>query len=236
MFYFIYGDMQKGSAKARTIIDSLLARQPNAARFKLDSDHWSDAEFQEFLGGQGLFSERYIVELRRVFERDDITDTVLRSLKELAESPNVFMWVEPSVTAPHLKKIEAHATKVQEYKEANTKEKPEYNLFSLADALGERDKKRLWVGYIDALNHVAVEEIHGVLFWQVKSMLLAVRAKTAEDAGMKAFPFGKAKRFAKNFTEQELVELSSNMLSVSHEARRGAHDFSIALERLLLEV
>lgn len=236
MFYFIYGDMQKGTAKARVTIESLLARQPNASRFKLDSDHWSDAEFQELLGGQGLFSERYIVELRRVFEREEITDTVLRSLKELAESPNVFMWVEPAVSAAHLKKIETHAAKVQEFKEVVRGAKPEYNLFPLADALGERDKKRLWVGYIDALNHAAVEEIHGVLFWQVKSMLLATRAKDADDAGMKAFPFGKAKRFAKNYSYDELVQLSSRMLNVSHEARRGAHDFSIALERLLLEV
>jgi hypothetical protein len=92
------------------------------------------------------------------------------------------------------------------------------------------------VGYIDALNNAAVEEIHGVLFWQVKSMLLATRAKDAEDAGMKAFPFGKAKRFAKNYSPEELVQLSRAMLEVSHEARRGVHDFSLALERLLLTV
>ncbi|MEY2641174.1 MAG: hypothetical protein RL150_567 [Candidatus Parcubacteria bacterium] len=236
MLYFIYGDMTKAVAKARLTVDALLSRQPNAARFKLDSDHWSDAEFQEFVGGQGLFSERYIVELRRVFDRDDVSSMVLGALKELAESPNVFIWVEASVTAADLKKIEKHAAKVQECKGASEKQKVEYNLFPLADALGERDKKRLWVGYIDALSNAAVEEIHGVLFWQVKSMLLAVRAKDADDAGMKTFPFGKAKRFAKNYTETELLHLSRALIEVSHEARRGTHDFSIALERLLLAI
>lgn len=236
MLYFIHGDMEKAIGKARLTVDALLSRQPNAARFKLDSDHWSDAEFQEFLGGQGLFSERYIVELRRVFEREDIAETVRGSLAELAASPNVFIWVEASVTAADLKKIEKHAAKVQECSVRPAKQRVDYSLFPLADALGERDKKRLWVGYIDALNHAAVEEIHGVLFWQVKSMLLALRAPTAEDAGMKAFPFSKAKRFAKNYNEAELVQLSRAMLEVLHEARRGSHDFSIALERLLLTV
>jgi len=236
MFYFIYGDMQKAVAKAKTMVDALVTKQPDAGRFRLDSEHWSDAEFQEFLGGQGLFSARYIVELRRVFERDDISDVVMGMLKELEASPNVFIWVEPKVSAADLKKIEKHAAKVQECKEAATKTKPEYNLFSLADALGGRDKKRLWTGYIDALENAAVEEIHGVLFWQVKSMLLATRAKSAEDAGMKSFPFNKAQRFAKNFSYDELVKLSSDMLAVSHEARRGHHTFSIALERLLLTV
>lgn len=236
MFYFIYGDIEKAVAKAKGTVDVLLAKQPHAARFKLDSYHWSEAEFRELLGGQGLFSQRYIVELRRIFEDDAIADVVLDTLKELEESLNVFIWVEPHVTAVQLKKIEKHAAKVQECKEAVKKAKPEYNLFSLADALGERDKKRLWVGYIDALEHAAPEEIHGVLFWQVKSMLLATKAKDADDAGMKAFPFGKAKRFAKNFSYDELVHLSGDMLRVSHEARRGKHDFAVALERLLLSV
>jgi hypothetical protein len=236
MFYFIYGDMQKSTAKAKVLVDTLITRQPNAARFRLDSEHWSDGEFQEFLGGQGLFSERYIVELRRVFERDDASTIVMSALKELAESSNVFIWVEPKVSAADLKKIEKHAAKVQACPETVTKGKFEYNLFGLADALGERDKKRLWMGYMDALEHATPEEIHGVLFWQVKSMLLATRAKDADDAGMKTFPYGKAKRFAKNFSYEELVQLSSNMLTVSHEARRGRHDFAVALERLLLTV
>lgn len=232
----MHGDVHKGVAKAQHMVNVLVAKQPHAGRFKLDNEHWSEAEFQELLGGQGLFSERYIIELRHMFDDPSLEAVVMDMLPEIAASPNVFIWFEAEVTQAQLKKIEKHAAKVQEFTAPAEKQKSEYNLFALADALGERDKKRLWVGYIDALEHAAPEEIHGVLFWQVKSMVLAHKAKDADDAGMKAFPFGKAKRFAKHFSIDELLRLSKALLAVSHDARRGKHDFAIALERLLLSI
>lgn len=235
MLYFLYGDVQKAAHKAQGLVDSLLARQPDAGRFKLDGERFDVSEFEGLLGGQGLFSARYIIELRRIFDDATASDTVIGALAELAESPNVFIWVEPSVTAGHAKRIEKYAAKVQEF---TVREKPkiEYNAFALADALGERDKKKLWMGYIDALEQLPVEEIHGTLFWQVKSMLLATKCETAAEAGMKDFPFNKAKRFAKKFTLDELLRLSRELLAVSHDARRGQHDFAIALERWVLSI
>lgn len=236
MFYFLYGDIPKAADKANGIVASLLKRQPDAARFKLDSDNWSRAEFQEFLGGQGLFAQRYIVELRRLFENDEAKETILDSLEELKESPNVFIWVEAEATKKELDAIETYAEKVQDFVVATKTVKPQFNIFSLGDALGARDKKKLWMQYIDAQQYFAVEEIHGTLFWQVKSMLLAAKTKSAKEADMKPFPYNKAKGYLKKYSEKELIAMSRDLLKVSHEARRGTHNFAIALERWVLSI
>jgi hypothetical protein len=161
---------------------------------------------------------------------------VIDSLQELAESPNVFIWVESGVTKKEHEKIEKYAEKIQDFSVAKKDTKPAFNIFSLGDAFGARDKKRLWMQYIDAQQHFAVEEIHGTLFWQIKSMLLAAKTKSAKEADMKPFPYNKAKGYTKQYSVEELTELSRGLLAVSHDARRGSHDFSIALERWVLSI
>jgi len=110
-----------------------------------------------------------------------------------------------------------------------------FSIFSLADALGERDKKRMWVLYREAIDlGISPEEIVGTLFWQVKMILLAHRVKKATDAGVKDFPFSKAQRYAKNYSLDEIQKLSSDIISIYHEAHRGKVDFEIELEKLIL--
>ena len=237
MFYFLYGDIPKAADKAKQMSEAMLKKQPDAARFRLDSDNFSRPELQELMGGQGLFSSKYIVDLRRVLEDDEIKKEALSLIKELQESPNIFIWVEGVVKAADLKKIEKYSEKVQEFSSSLEKtKKPDFNIFSLGDALGERSKKNLWTGYLDALNYFAPEEIHGTLFWQLKSMLLTTKIPSAKEAGLKPFVFNKAKVFAKNYSQEELEKMSSDLISISHDARRGKHDFKIALERFCLEV
>ena len=156
-------------------------------------------------------------------------------MDEIAESPNVFIVLEGDVDKKTLLAITDVAEKVQLFENKEGKKKPEFNIFSLTDAFGRRDKKNLWVLYQKAVASGAVpEEIHGILFWQLKSMLLAVTAKTAGEAGVAPFVFTKAKSFLKNYTPEELKTLSSKLVHMYHDAHRGIHDFEIALERLIL--
>jgi DNA polymerase III delta subunit len=107
----------------------------------------------------------------------------------------------------------------------------------LAEALGKRDRKNLWVLYRRALlEDISPEEIHGTLFWQAKSIILARVAKSAKEAGIKDFPFSRAKTYANNFSEKESGELLSRLINISHDSRRGLSDISLALEELTLTV
>lgn len=237
MLYFLYGDVSKAAEKARSMVDALLSKQPDAARFKIDSDNWSQGEMEGLLHGQGLFSQRYIIELRHLFEKADTAESVLSFLPEIASSENIFIWVDRDVDEKNIKEIEKHAAKVQEFSVAKKFDnKPEFNLFSLGDALIDRNKQKLWTLFQDALNYFPPEEIHGTLFWQMKNMVLVGKVKTATDADMKPFVFSKAKQASKKYSENEMEKMLGKLLAVSHESRRGNHDFGIALERWILSI
>lgn len=237
MFYFLHGtDTIKAVDKSKQLLNVMIKKKPNASLFRIDSNCWSLAKFQELLMGQALFENKYIVQISRILNEEDINDVVLDNLEALQKSENVFIWVENKVDVKTLKKIETYSEKSQEFTVKGIVKKPEFNIFSLGDALGDRDKKRLWTLYIEALDHFVVQEIHGTLFWQVKSILLAFKTKSATGAGLKPFVYNNAKRFSKNYKEEEVEKLSSDLVKISHDARRGIHDFEIALEKFCLGI
>jgi len=236
MLYFLYGDVPKAADKARSMVEALLNKQPDAARFKIDSQNWVEGEMEGLLHGQGLFSQRYIIELRHLLETADTADSVISFLPEIAQSENIFIWVDRDASAKHLAEIEKHAAKVQEFKTTPKSTKPDFNLFSLGDALIERNKQKLWILFQDALSYFPAEEIHGTLFWQMKSMVLTTKVSSASEADMNPFPFNKAKAAIKKYSEKEMEKMLVRLISVSHDSRRGKHDFGIALERWILSI
>lgn len=243
MFYFLHGeDKEKARKKAHGLIDGLIKKRPNASFFKIESENFRQGKLEEMIGGQGLFENKQIVFFDNVLEDKEIKEVILEKIKEIAESPNAFVFLESKLDKATIGKIEKKAEKVQEFKfvgnEGKTKEsKDKFNTFSLADVFGRRDKKNLWVLYQEALSQgVAPEEINGVLFWQLKSMIVASKSKSADESGLKPCVFQKSKNFARNYTEEEMKKLSSSLVSVYHDSRRGIHDFDIALEKFILSV
>lgn len=243
MFYFLYGEDKDGARKkAHELIDSLIKKRPNASFFKVDSGSFSIGKLEEMIGGQGLFENKQIVFFDGVLEDKETKGAILEKIKEIAESPNAFVFLEGKLDKATVGKVEKKAEKVQEFKftgsEGKNKEsKEKFNTFSLADVFGRRDKKNLWTLYQEALSQgVAPEEINGVLFWQLKSMIVAGRSKDAQESGLNPYVFQKSKSFARNYTEEEMKKLSSALISVYHDSRRGIHDFDIALERFILSL
>jgi DNA polymerase III delta subunit len=243
MIYFIHGDTQKSFKKATQLVDSMLAKKPDAELFKISVDDFGENKLQDLIGGQSLFAKKYIVQMSRMLEDEVSGDIVLKNLKEVADSENVFVWVEEKVKAPALKKIEKVAEKVQEFKlsgsTASSKSKKDsgLNVFALADAFGSRDRKKLWALYTEAIKEsIPAEEINGILWWQLKSIILVTKTKSAKEAGMKDFPYNKSQRFAQNFSADELQEMSDKMIEIYHESRRGGAELAVRLEKFLLEV
>lgn len=238
MLYFLYGtDTEKARSKARELLAALQKKKPHAEVFRIDAENWNEARLEELIGGQGLFSNCYIVEIVQLFENPEAKEGFLKKLQDTADSPNIFLVVEGKVDKKTLLDITDVAEKVQVFESREEKKKPDFNIFSLTDAFGRRDRKKLWVLYQRALLTDAVpEEIHGILFWQVKSMLLASGARSAGEAGVAPFVFTKAKNFLKNYSPEELKTLSSQLVRMYHDAHRGIHDFEIALERFVLSL
>jgi len=65
-------------------------------------------------------------------------------------------------------------------------------------------------------------------------MLLGKLCKTPTEAGMKDFPFQKARGYARNYKDGELETILENLVSMYHEAHRGNLDFYIGLEKFIL--
>lgn len=249
MLYLLYGsDTEKARAKARELLESLQKKKPQAEVFRIDpssrvelttghsAENWFETRIDELVSSQGLFNSNYIVYFTNVFESPEAKEGFLKKLQDIADSPNIFLVVEQTVDKKTLIKITEVAEKVQPFDKLRAgHSKAEFNIFSLTDAFGKRDKKKLWVLYQRALQTDAMpEEIHGILFWQLKSMLLASGTKSAGEAGVAPFVFTKAKNFLKSYSAEELRALSSTLVRMYHDAHRGIHDFEIALERFIL--
>lgn len=239
MIYVLYGsDTDKSREKLTELVQKMLIKKPDASHAKLNDENISRAALDELIGGMGLFSSKLIVECDRLLERKDVKEIVIERLKDIATSENIFIVREGELLKSELKLFEKYAEKIQEFSHKSpVATKRDNSFFSIADALGRRDKKQLWVLYRKArMEDVAPEEIHGILFWQVKSMLLAAGSYTAGEAGLNPYVFQKSKGFARNFSREELVAVSSALIEMYHQARRGIVDFDSALERFIVEV
>jgi DNA polymerase III delta subunit len=241
MIYLLYGsDTTKSRAKLHDLVASLIKKKPDASHIKITDETFDEAYLEENIIGMGLFSQKTIVEMVHVFRNKDAKEIILSRLKEIGSSDNIFVFVEGELNKGELTKFEKYSEKVQLFEEPTSAKAPagkDFNIFSLTDALGRRDKKQLWVLYTKAkMKDIADEEIHGILFWHIKSMIQALSATSAKDAGLNPFVYQKSIGFSRNFTPDELKKISSDLVSIYHNARRGITPFESALETFILSL
>lgn len=239
MIYLLYGtDAIKSRKKLHTLLDGMFAKKPDASYIRVDGENFDESRIEEFIGGQGLFENKYIIVFDNLFKDKNIKETILKKIKEISKSQNIFIFLEEKLNKAELKRFEKYAEKIQKFGDVNPPAGgKKFDIFSLTDAFGRRDKKELWVLYQKAkLNNVSDEEVHGILFWQIKSMLLSLNAKSAIESGLNPFVFRKSLGFLKNYSESELKKLSSLLVSLYHDTRRGIHEMNTALERFILGI
>ena len=238
MLYVIYGtDIEKAREKSHALFEALKEKKPDASAGTITSEEITLDRLDELTQTQGLFENKQIIFMDRTLENKDVREVMLEKIDAIAESPNIFIFFEGKLTKDILRKLEKRAEKITEYEAAEEKKKEVGNFFALADALGQKDKKSLWLLLREALDgDAAPEEIHGILFWQAKSLALAAKASSAAEAGLNPFVYGKAKRYLANFKDGEIESLASNLVGMYHKAHRGEVDFEIELEKLALDL
>lgn len=244
MLYVFYGDDRlKIAEKVRDLVGKLQAKRPDASVFSFDPDTWDAARFEEMIGAQTLFVGKSIIVGRGLLGSALSADAVLKQLKEIATSDNIFFLEEGALKKDVVSKLEKKAEKIQEFslpKAKEKKEKTDFSVYALSDALGARDRRSLWVAYQRAQHAGLVsEEIFWKLVWQVKNMLLVTtgsKAPTAESLKMNPYVFSKASSSARNFKQEELISLHRDLLVLWHEMRRGKTDFAHGIERFILDL
>lgn len=201
---------------------------------RIDASAYAPGLLGDLVGAVSLFggSECYLIDTPS--QEEAMYDDVLAHLDAFAESAHTFIIIEGTLLAPEKKKFEKHAERLVEVK-AEAGER--FNSFALADALAAKDKKALWMLLQDAKRAgLTEEELIGTLWWQLKALRLASVTKSAAEAGMKDWPYNKAKRSLSNFKPGELESLSQSLLSVYHDGHGGVRDIDLALETWTLTI
>lgn len=238
MLYLIYGnDFKKRNKEARKLLSDLVL--PDTARVDMDADSWSERRCDELLVSQSLFSEPVVAVLSGVFENDSAREFILKKTKEIALARARFVVIEGALTETFAKKMSASAEKVVAC-EARLGKKIPFNVFALADALAERNKKKLWIALARArYEKIPMEQIHGTLFWQMKALILAKIAENGDASAftaLKPFVQQKARQGARNFSREELRALSKKFVDAYHAERAGGAPLDLSLEEILLAI
>ena len=237
MIYLFYGnDFEKTRARVNSFLEQLHAKKPDASLFEYGAENFKKEDLEGLIRGEGLFQQRYIIVLRGLLTLPEVSEYIVEHMQEFANSMHVFVFVEQKLDAKLVKKISAYAQKIWKTDNKESISKKSFNPFALGDAFSARDRKKTWIIFSHAIDmeKMAPEAVHGIFFAQIKNMLLV--KKENKNPGLKLFVFQKIERSAKNYSIEELEKISSELVDIYHNARRGICEMRTALERLVLNI
>lgn len=198
--------------KVRTALQKSIESAAKGARSVRITDAHSPDDLRAALQGGGMFAEKRVVIFENVLLHEEMGPLLLDTLPILKDSEELFYILEEKIDAATRKRLEKFAEKSERFDAAKRAE--DRTVFALANALKRRDKKALWVGYLNELSKGAAPEmLHGILFWAAKDMLL----KSGDAAA-----------------RQRAAGLVSALAELPHEARRKGFDLEYALEHFVL--
>lgn len=225
MLYLISGT----SADRKRYINNLVDEYKVTSQHIYEDD-LVDRSLNEIVVTQtGLFGDREIYVIHDVARDIDMKSL----LSGYAESDNIIVFSEATVTKKITEAFAKVSATVQDFGKEIEKKDEKMNIFSLADAFGKRDKKNLWLLFRQALDQATPEEIHGILFWQIKNMMLVIDSK--ENPGLNPFVYKKNQGFVRTWNRNELAQYASAMLRMFHE-RDMYRTLEIDLEKMILSL
>lgn len=231
MYVVFYG---KDRGRVRDAVTAYINEQapPNTTLATVEANGFELGQVANALGANSLFGGEQWYLLDTPSAEEGFEAEVLDSLAAVAASPNHFVILEGPLLAAKKKQYAKHATNVTECEHTPA---VSFNNFSLAEALADKDRRKLWV-LLQAAKQSGqpAEAIIGILWWQLKAMRLAAVTTSAVEANMKEYPYGKAKRALSKFRPGEVEELATSLLVLYHEGHAGMRDIDLALEQWVL--
>ncbi len=220
------------AASKKKFLSDLLKTHADREVAYFDSESFDMGAFMNTLGGGDIFAKKYFVVMRGLMAegKHDISS----KLTDMNSSETVFAVLEDSLLKVPLEELKKHA-KVFKSAEVSKGKDEKFNIFSITDAYGARDKKSAWVLMQQALRSgVAAEEVLNILIWQTKNLLFVKRETDPRKTGLSPFVYNKAKKYSGNYTLPELQEISRSLTRLFHEGHLGL-DVEPNLELFLLK-
>jgi len=210
MIYFFYGNDIEKRVEAREGI----ARSFDSS-FEMSDVSWEKERFENLAKSASLFAPRQLIILENILENPETKDFILDKLDDLKNSENVFVFLEKKVIKDIVNKFNKYSEEVKEFTLPKGREE-KANVFAITYPLEKRDKKNMWLEFQKLKEtDTSPEALSGILFWKIKDMLL--------------------KGNSKNWSETELKNLSSKLVSLHHDAHRGLVDFPTGLEKFIID-
>jgi DNA polymerase III delta subunit len=233
MLTVLVGNNTQARAKRLEVLLAQLKKNGVSIRTFSDID-FNAEEIRSLAGSVSLFGEQTAVVISGALGTADNRDVFEKIVVELAEAQNNFFVSEIALPAPFLKKVQTKGGEVEEFEEKKIKKAEAFNVFALTDAFSGRKRSMAWALYTQALSlGVESRELHGKIFWAVKTMLIAEQSSSS-DSGLHAFVYGKAKTSAKNFEKNELAKMAVDLAEMFHQAYMSNQNLDTLLEVFIL--
>ncbi len=230
MLHLYYGsDMIAARAKALKVLE-----EADAAIERIEAESYISPALLQVAESVSLFGDVSVYFIDSPSSNNELWQDVIRAIETLQASSSLFVIVDGALLAAQVKAIAPYAAHSEVFTKGT---QMSLNVFALAEALSQRDKKNLWILLAAAQRHgLSAEEIIGTLWWQLKSMRLAEITQSALEAGMKDYPYNKAKRALKHYKKGELEQLTESLLVVYHQGHGGEKDIWVGLEEWVLAI
>lgn len=173
MIYFYSGENSiKSFEKGTALFKSLQDKKPDATFLSFDAESISEDALGELISSQGLFEKKIVALFKNILAKTDLKKEILKRVSDFKDAQNIFVWIEKDITAAEEKTItEAAEKSIISQSEKQTKQ--EFNIFTLTESFGQRNRIKLWALLLEALGQgKAAEEIHGTLFGRPKQFCL----------------------------------------------------------------
>lgn len=227
MLYLFFGNKNKIKKETERLLQSRTVDV-----YHLYEEDFVEKSFFELTSFQkGLFDDTKVYIIHEASSHLPLK----KVLPECASSENIFIFSEEKVLKATRELFEKNNGEIKDFSEKVSQNKNQaFNIFSLTDLLGRRDKKALWLSFQEAKKESSPEEIHGVLWWGLKNLFL-VKSSPTKNPGMSPYVYQKNLSFAKNFEEKELLSLADTLVRIFHE-RDSVSSLEIELEKFILNI
>lgn len=198
----------------------------------LTGETYEPGALADIVAARSLFTEMQVILIDT--PREMLAEELSALLPAMANGSDRYIVIEGPLLTAAKKKYAEHTDALHEYTAPKTER---FNTFTLADALARKDKRGLWVSLQQARRAgISAEEITGVLWWQLKNIRLAALTSTAAEAGMKEYPYRKAKAALRTIPEADAARLARSLLRLYHEGHGGEVDLDLAIEQWVLSL
>lgn len=236
MLHVIYGKDRGAGRKRFCLLRDELSKKYGEVRTVSESEITNDF-FEGVASSQGLFSSAVLYVFDCVLDKKEEQELFLLHAGKLLSSSNSFLVFEPLLEKSVVGDLQKGGVTLEEFSSQKVDTRPDFNIFALGDALGKRNKKDFWILYQEAgSNGVTAEEICNTLFWAVKNLALMKNASIGDDRGISPFVAKKTREFSKNYTYEEILNISRMIVSIYHDGHRKGKPMDAMIERFILNL